>query len=111
MALTLKNIIYRKTAEATNTIQYTSNGVTTVIDKFTATNTSSSNAFLSVYLPNPGSSVSDSSLILNTRTIAPRETYSCPELVGQVIPDGGTIVTLAGTANAITISASGTQIL
>mgnify|MGYP003630221740 FL=1 len=111
MALTIKNIIPRKQAETSATIQYTSTGVTTVIDKFTVTNTSVSDAYINVYLPNSGSSPSVSNIIINGRTLGARETYSCPELVGQVIPSGGYISTLAGTSNALTISASGTQIV
>ena len=38
MAVTISNIIPAKTAENTQVTQYTSNGVQTIIDKFTATN-------------------------------------------------------------------------
>jgi hypothetical protein len=38
MAVTISNIIPAKTAENAQTTQYTSNGVQTIIDKFTATN-------------------------------------------------------------------------
>jgi hypothetical protein len=41
MALTTTNIIPRKLAETAATVQYTATGVTTVIDKFTVTNTTS----------------------------------------------------------------------
>ena len=45
--------------------------------------------------------------MVQTRTIAPGETYTCPELIGQVLEDGGFISTLASAASAITIMASG----
>ncbi len=112
MAITVTNIISRRLAETAATIQYTATGVTTIIDKFTVTNVGSSNTFITVYLPNPNSAGNPlaSNTVINARTIAPRETYSCPELIGQVIPDGGAIVTQAGTANSLVLSATGSEI-
>lgn len=107
MAVTIQNIIPAKQAENAQTAQYTSDGAKTLIDKFTATNTSASNVDLSVNLVPNGGSASASNLVMQTRTLAPGETYTCPELVGQVLEDGGFISTLASTASAITIRASG----
>lgn len=111
MALTTTNIIPRKLAETAATVQYTATGVTTVIDKFTVTNTTTSTVFINVYLPNSGSSPAASNLVINARTLGGRETYTCPELVGQILPPGATIATQAGTASALTISASGTEMV
>jgi len=107
MAITIKNIIPRKQAEAVQTSQYTSDNAKTLIDKFTATNTSASNVDFSVNLVATGDSASDANLVLDTRTLAPGETYTCPELIGQVLEAGGFISTLAGAATSITISATG----
>lgn len=107
MTVTVQNIIPAKQAENAQTAQYTSDGAKTLIDKFTATNVSGTNVDLSVNLvPNAGAA-SSSNLVVQTRTIAPGETYTCPELVGQVLEDGGFISTLASAASAITIRASG----
>jgi hypothetical protein len=78
MALTTTNIIPRKLAETAATVQYTATGVTTVIDKFTVTNTTASTVFINVYLPNSGSSPAASNLVINARTLGGRETYTCP---------------------------------
>jgi len=110
MTITVLNIIPRKQAEAAQTTQYTAINVTTVIDKFTVTNTSASNVTFSVNLVASGGSASNSNLVLKTRTIAPSETYTCPELVGQVIMSDGFISTLASAATSLTISASGREI-
>ena len=110
MAVTILNIIPRKQAEATQTAQYTSSGVKTIIDKFTATNTSCSAVTFSVNLVALGASESNSNLVLKQYSIAAGACYLCPELVGQTLESGGFISTLAGAANAITISASGRQI-
>ena len=111
MTTTVKNIIPRKAAEAAQTIQYTATECTTVIDKFTVTNTSANNASFNCNLVAVDGTATDANLILKSRVIAPNETYTCPELVGQVLLAGGTISTLCGAAGALTISASGREII
>lgn len=110
MAVTVKNIIPRKQAEAVQTGQYTALNCKTIIDKFTVTNTSANNETISVNLIASGGSAGNSNLVIKTRSIAPNETYTCPELVGQTLEPGGFISTLASSALALTISASGREI-
>jgi hypothetical protein len=107
MAVSISNIIPAKTAENTQTTQYTSTGVQTIIDKFTATNYSVSAATISVNLVAPSGSTGNDNLIVKTKTLQPAETYTFPELVGHVLPASGFISTIAGTASAINIRASG----
>jgi hypothetical protein len=107
MAVTISNIIPAKTAESTQTTQYTSTGVQTIIDKFTATNYSAVAATISVNLITAAGTATDSNLIVETKTLQPTETYTFPELVGHVIPNNGFISTIAGTATSINIRASG----
>ena len=107
MAVSISNIIPAKTAEASQTTQYTSTGVQTIIDKFTATNYSASPATISVNLVAAAGSATDSNLIVKAKTLQPSETYTFPELVGHVLPASGFISTIAGTATAINIRASG----
>lgn len=110
MATTIKSLIPRKQAEASQTAQYTANNVRAVIDTFTATNTNTVNVSFSVNLVASGGSPGNSNLVLKTKTIQPGETYLCPELVGQVLENGGFISTLASVASSITISAAGREI-
>jgi len=110
MTVTVKNIIPRKQAENAQTSQYTAQDCKTIIDKFTVTNTSAANVPFSVNLVAAAGAAGVSNLVLKTRSIAPNETYTCPELVGQVLEAGGFISTLAGAATALTISASGREI-
>ena len=110
MAVNTRNIIPSKTAENTQTTQYTSVNVTTVIDKFTATNYSATAATISVNLVAVSGSAGNDNLIVKTKTLQPSETYTFPELVGQVIASGGFISTIAGTVTAINIRASGREI-
>lgn len=110
MAVTVKNIIPRKQAEAVQTAQYTAVNCKTIIDKFTVTNTTGAPVLFSVNLIPVAGTASDANLVLKQRSIAPNETYTCPELVGQTLEAGGFISTLAGAATALTISASGREI-
>lgn len=110
MSVIVKNIIPRKFAEATQTTQYTAINCRTVIDKFTATNISANNVTLSVNLVASGEVASSNNLVSKSRVIAPNEAYTFPELIGQVLEPNGVISTIAGTASALTISASGREL-
>ena len=107
MTIVVSAIIPAKTAENSQTTQYTSTGVTTVIDKFTATNYSASPATISVNLVTSAGSAGNANLITKTKTLLASEVYTFPELVGQVLNSGDFISTIAGTASAINIRASG----
>lgn len=109
MTVTAKPLIGSKEMEAAQTTQYTAVNCTAIIDKFTATNTSASNAVISVNLVSSGGSAGASNLVVDARAIAPNETYTFPELVGQVLANGGFIST-TGTASALTIRSSGREI-
>ena len=110
MTVTVKVLVPAKFAEATQTTQYTATGLTALIDKFTATNISASAATISVNLVTLAGSAGNTNLITKTKTLQASEVYTFPELVGQVLAPGGTISTLAGTATAINIRASGREI-
>ena len=110
MAVSTRVLIPAKTAENTQTTQYTATNVTTVIDKFTATNYSATAATISVNLVALSGSAGNDNIIVKTKTLQPSETYTFPELVGQVLNPGGFISTIAGTATAINIRASGREI-
>ena len=107
MTIVVSAIIPAKTAENSQTTQYTSTGVTTIIDKFTATNYSASPATISVNLVTSAGSAGNDNLITKTKTLLASEVYTFPELVGQVLNSGDFISTIAGTSSAINIRASG----
>lgn len=110
MTVTVKVLIPAKQAENSQTTQYTATNVKAIIDKFTVTNTSASNVTFSCNLVTVSGSAGASNLIIDTRTIVPDETYTCPELVGQALDVGGFISTIAGAATSLTIRASGREI-
>jgi hypothetical protein len=110
MTVTAKNLVPAKTVEDTQTTQYIANGVTTIIDKFTATNYSGSAATINVNLITSTGTASNDNLIVKAKSLAASETYIFPELVGQILPSGGFISTIAGTASAINMRVSGREI-
>ena len=110
MSVTVKVLIPAKTAENSQTTQYTATGVTAIIDKFTATNYSATAATISVNLVTAAGSASNDNLITKTQTLQASETYTFPELVGHVLAPSGFISTIAGTASAINIRASGREV-
>jgi hypothetical protein len=110
MPIIATNIIPAKNMENAQTTQYVATGVTTIIDKFTATNFSSSMVNVSVNLGAVGSTAGNSNLIVKTRTLQPGETYTFPEIVGHTLPSGGYVSTLASAAAAVNLRASGREI-
>jgi hypothetical protein len=110
MTVTVKVLIPAKTAESSQTTQYTASNVTTIIDKFTATNYTATAATLSVNLVTLGDTAGNQNLITKAKTLAASEVYTFPEIVGQVLIAGGFISTIAGTATAINIRASGREV-
>jgi len=111
MAVNPKVLIAAKNAENSQTTQYTATGVTTIIDKFTATNYDASTArTLSVNLVTSADTAGNQNLIVKTKTLQAGETYTFPELVGHVLAPGGFISTIASAATAINIRASGREV-
>lgn len=110
MTITVKVLIPAKTAENTQTTQYTASGLTTIIDKFTATNYSAAAATISVNLVTSADTAGNQNLITKNKTLQPSEVYTFPEIVGQVLSPGAFISTIAGTATSINIRASGREV-
>jgi 3-deoxy-D-manno-octulosonic acid (KDO) 8-phosphate synthase len=111
MPIIAANIIPAKNLENAQTTQYVAPvSTTTIIDKFTATNFSSSMVNVSVNLGAAGAATGNDNLIVKTRTLQPGETYTFPEIVGHTLPSGGYVSTLASAAAAVNLRASGREI-
>lgn len=111
MTVRVRVLVPAKTVENTQTTQYTATNVTTIIDKFTATNYSANAAAISVNLVTPlVGSAGNANLITKTKTLQPSEVYTFPEIVGQVLNPGDLISTIAGTASAINMRVSGREV-
>ena len=110
MAVTVKNLVPGKTVENVQTTQYTAANVTTIIDKFTATNYDTVARSITVNLVTSGDTVGNANKIVASRTLQPNETYLFPELVGAALAPGGFISTIASNATGINIRASGREV-
>ena len=110
MAVSVRVLIPAKIAEASQTSQYTATNVSTIIDKFTATNYDTSARTISVNLVTQFDNSGNQNLIVKAKTLLPSETYTFPEIVGHVLAPGGFISTIASAATAINIRASGREI-
>ena len=111
MAVTAKPLFEALQASAAETTQYTApTGTRTIIDKFTGTNTTAVAATLTVKLVASGGAASATNTVVSAKTLAAGETYTFPEVVGHVLSAGDFLSTLAGTAAAVTIRASGREV-
>ena len=93
MAVSVKVLIPAKIAESSQTTQYSATNVSAIIDKFTATNYSAAAATISVNLVTAFDNAGNQNLIIKSKTLLPSETYTFPEIVGQVLAPGGYIST------------------
>lgn len=110
MTVTARPLLGSKYAENSETPQYTASSVRTIVDKFTGTNVTGSAAVLTVRIVPSGGSAGASNAIVFQKSLAAGETYTFPEMVGQILASGDFISTLAGTASAIVIRISGREI-
>jgi len=111
MTVYVKVLIPAKIAENAQTTQYTAgNNITTIIDKFTATNFSGSSATISVNIVTEADTAGNQNLIIKTKSLTAGETYTFPEIVGQALEPAGFISTIASAASAINIRSNGREI-
>lgn len=108
MTVTAKCLIEAKYAEASEATQYAAPAASSVlIDKFTATNVSASDAALTVHLVPGGTYAASDNIITKDLTLAAGQTRSLAELAGHVLDPTDCITTTASAASAIVIRASG----
>lgn len=111
MTVLVRPLIDAKQAESSQVTQYTAPPSTrTIIDKFTVTNTTATTATFSANLVKNAGSPAVANLIVSAKAVAPGDCYTLPELVGHVLAAGDYISTIAGTATALTIRASGREV-
>lgn len=92
------------------TTQYTSTGVKTIIDGASVCNISASPVDLSINLVAAGGSADSSNRILLDKTIAAGETDLLPELRGRRLDVGDFVSTDASAASALAFRMEGRQI-
>lgn len=108
MAVTAKPLIQTKDAEIAQTTQFTA-GALSIVDKFTGVNHTAAPATITVHLV-PSGGAAGAGNIIATKQLAANEAYTFPEIVGHVLATGDLISTIATTASAISIRASGREV-
>lgn len=109
MAVTVKELVPAKYVENAQTTQFTA-GARTVIDKATLTNVSAGIVEFSANIVADGDTAASDNLVIVHKLIATEETYTCPELVGQVLEKDSFLSTLSDTASALVIRVSGREL-
>jgi hypothetical protein len=111
MAITLKRLVSGSQLTTSAAVYYTAGTITAArIDKCVAANNSGSAASLTLHLVPTAGVADDTNKIIKTKSINAGETYTCPEVVGHVLAQGGTIQALASAGSAITLMVSGAEV-
>jgi hypothetical protein len=109
MTTTTAALIGTKAVETSETSQYSSLNGKTIIDKFDVCNTTTNAIPFTARIVPSGGTASSTNALLPAKSVAPGETYRCPEIVGHTLERGDFISTLAGAAG-LTVRASGRQV-
>jgi len=83
--------------------------VTTIIDKVTTANYDSAARVISISIVTAGASVGNAYYIAK-RTLAGYETYTWPEVVGQVLAPGDYVSTISSNSTGMNFRMSGREI-
>ena len=109
MSVAAKPLISAQFAPNAETTMYTASGVRTIIDKFVGYNSGAAAAVLTVRIVIVGGAAGISNTLI-VKSLAAGETYTFPEIVGNVLDVGGFVSVLAGTASAVVVRASGREV-
>ena len=112
MAILLKELINAQITDSTGDINYTvGTQVRCKIIAASICNTEAATSYtVNVYKVPSGSSAGVSNKIINTRTLQAKETYPCPELIGQILEVGDTLDADASTTLKLNFIVSGIEL-
>jgi len=104
MGVAIKNAYMAQPAAADTTL-YTCPALTAArVLKCTVTNDTTTVVTISFNKVPSGGAVAATNLILNLKSIGSRETYECPEVVGQILDAGDLISAIASVADQLSVS-------
>lgn len=106
MSYSTKELLIQSWLANTPTLVYTSSAGNTIIDKLTTTNITAGALDVSIYVLAPAGSATTLTLI-KTRSLAPGECYTWPEIVGKTIATGALIHAGTTAATSVNIGMSG----
>ena len=109
MSTTPDPLFQAKYAENTQTTQYTSTSMRTIIDKFQAYNSDTVVQTLTVNLVVSGGAAAATNVVV-VKSLAAGEAYIFPEIVGNILGPGDFVSTLASVASKVVIRGSGRKL-
>lgn len=111
VTITAKPLIVAKYAGSSVTTEYTCPASTkTIVDKFTANNTTGSGVTLAIYIVPTGESYGAQHAVYNA-TISANTCVDVSQLQNQVLTAGDIVRVTAGTASALVIRMSGREVV
>lgn len=108
MSVINKSLLPPKYIENVQTVQYEALNGRAIIDKMTVTNSGAVNASFSVWIVY--GAPDGSNLIIDDKTIAPNDTYKCPEMIGHIIENGGELYGISSDSNTLVLTISGREV-
>lgn len=110
MSVVSKPLILSQYAADAETTEYTApTGVRTIIDKFSAYNSSGSAVTVTVKLVASGDTAGAEDVV-ETKAVPAGETWGFPHIVGHALEPGGFVSVIAGTASVVVIRATGREV-
>ena len=111
MAVIAKPLVQATTVGAGTSVFYTAPVNTTgVVKQISLTNQTTSAVTVSVWVTQTTAAPTATNIIINEKTLAPKEAWSAWPMVGQAITSGYSIQAQASAASAVTIRVSGLEI-
>lgn len=111
MSIVAKGLIDAKYANTTAKAEYSAPAAArAIIDKFTATNTDSASATISVYIVPSGDLADDSNLIIDEKSIDAGGVADISELQNQILNPGDFVSVKASVASKVVIRMSGREV-
>lgn len=104
MGVLIKNAYLGQLGAADTTVYTCPAGTTARVLKCTACNDTTTVVTFDIHKVESGGAVGDDRLILNDKSLGSKETYECPEVVGQVLDAGDVISGIASAATQVTVS-------
>lgn len=102
-----KVLVQAKKLPNTQTTQYTSTGMQTIVDHPVVTNVTDTDATLTVNALAASTGVADSNIITKELTVAAGETVIVPALIGLRLDAGDSLSFLASAADALVLRLDG----
>jgi len=104
MTVAIKNAYMAQVAAVNTTLYTCPAGTTARVLKCTVTNDTTTVVTISFNKVPSGGAVAATNLIMNLKSIGSRETYECPEVVGQVLDATDLLSAIASVADQLTVA-------